>query len=466
MLAVLLAAPFLASADATIANVATPSIRHDLAASGGDAQFVVGGYIVAYAVLLITGARLGQTHGYKRLFLLGVALFGVTSLADGLAPDITVLIVMRVLQGASAALMLPQVLTAVQLHFSGESRARAIGLYAVALSIGAVVGQILGGVLISADVAGAGWRPIFLASVPICLAVLALGSRVLPADDRDGRSHVDLAGVAALSVAVLCVVVPLTVGRESGWPVWTWAALAASVPAVALFLLTERRVLAAGRAPLVDTTILARPAIGWGLVGLGASTATYFALLFTLAQYLQTGLGHTALFSGLILLPWVAAFGLAGPVRSRVPAQRLPALPVAGMLMLAAVYLAIGGSVLAGALSTPLLAVLFVPGGFALGIVFTGLLAHMTDAASREHAPDVSGVSATAAQISASIGVAGFGLLYLTLSAGHGPGHAFGITALAFSATALLAVLPAHLATRRPAPAPTRHARQPIGAAT
>jgi hypothetical protein len=117
--AVLLAAPLLASADSTIANVAAPTIRHNLAASGSDVQFVVGGYIVAYAVLLVTGARLGQTRGYKRLFLLGVAMFGVTSLADGLAPNIAVLIAVRVLQGASAALMLPQVLTGIQLHFSG-----------------------------------------------------------------------------------------------------------------------------------------------------------------------------------------------------------------------------------------------------------------------------------------------------------------------------------------------------------
>jgi MFS family permease len=426
LLVVLLAAPFLASADSTVANAATPSIRHSLGASGSDAQFVVGGYIVAYAMLLITGARLGQTHGYKRLFLLGVSLFGVTSLGDGLAPDITLLIVMRGLQGASAALMLPQVLTGIQLQFSGERRTRAIGQYAVALSMGALVGQILGGMLISADISGASWRPIFLVNVPICLGVLAWGSRVLPADDHRERSRVDMAGAAILSVAVLCIVVPLTVGRDAGWPVWTWAALAASIPALALFLLTERRVLTDGRAPLVDTSILTRPAIAWGLVGLAGCNATYFALLFALAQYLQIGLGHTALFSGLILVPWVAAFGLAGPLRRRLPVRLLPALPVAAFLVLATVYLAISGAVLAGALSAPLLAVLFVPGGLALGTVFTALLAHLAGAASLERAPDISGISATAGQLSASVGVAGFGTLYLSLAATHRPGHAFG----------------------------------------
>jgi hypothetical protein len=292
-----------------------------------------------------------------------------------------------------------------------------------------------------------------LVNVPICLAVLACGSRVLPADDCHGRGRLDLTGVAVLSVAVLCVVVPLTVGPDFGWPTWTWTVLAASVPAFAAFLVTERRALAANRVPLVNTTILTRPATGWGLVGLAGCSTTYFALLFALAQYLQTGLGHSALYSGLILVPWVAAFGVAGEVRRYLPARLLPGLPVAGFLLLAAVYLAVSVGALAGALSTPLLAVLFIPGGFGLGTVFTALLGHVTSTASPQHAPDISGVSSTTSQIAASIGVAGFGTLYLALAGHrHSPGHAFGITALAFGVTALLATIPTYLATRRPTP--------------
>jgi len=138
---------------------------------------VIGGYLIAYAVLLITGARLGQTHGYRRLFLLGMGVFGAASLAAGLAPDIRVLIGLRVVQGAGAALMFPQALTGIQLNFTGPRRARAISLFAVALSAGAVFGQVLGGVLVSADLAGASWRPIFLVNVPVCLAVAACARR-------------------------------------------------------------------------------------------------------------------------------------------------------------------------------------------------------------------------------------------------------------------------------------------------
>jgi hypothetical protein len=256
-----------------------------------------------------------------------------------------------------------------------------------------------------------------------------------------------------LSVAVLCLVVPLTVGPDSGWPAGIWAMLAASIPAFALFLFAERRALAVGRTPLVNVAVLARPAIGLGMIGLGSSYATYFALLFTVAQYLQTGLRHSALFSGLILVPWAAAFGLAGQVRRHLPARLLPALPVAGLGLLAASYVAIGASGFGGALSAPLLAILFIPGGLGLGTLFTSLLGHVMGAASRQHAPDISGVAATATQIGGSIGVAGFGTLYLTLSHTRSPGHAFGITALALGATALAASIPAYFATRRPAPA-------------
>ncbi|MHB1716481.1 MAG: MFS transporter, partial [Acidimicrobiales bacterium] len=349
-------------------------------------QFVIGGYLVAYAVLLITGVRLGQTHGCKRPFLTGVSAFGLCSLAAGVAPDVGVLIGMRVFQGAAAALMLPQVLTGIQLHFDGERRSHTIGLHAVALSVGAVAGQILGGVLISADIAGQTWRPAFLINVPICLAALAFGINILPADDRRTRSHLDLPGVAILSIAVLCLVVPLTVGPDTGWSAWTWATLAASIPALTLFVHIERRALHRGHVPLVHVAIISRPAIGLGMIGLGSCYATYVALLFTLAQYLQTGLHHSALFSGLILVPWAAAF-----------------------------------------------------------------------------APDISGLSATVTQIGGSLGVAGFGTLYLTSAHTHSPGHAFGITALALAATAILASIPTYLTIKRPTPAePTP--RQPVPA--
>ncbi len=215
LLGVLLTAPFMAQADVTIVNVATPSIHADLGASGAALQLVVGGYLIALAMLLITGARLGQAFGYRRVFVAGVSLFTLASLACGLAVDPVVLIIARVLQGAAAGVMFPQTLTGIQLHFSGAERVRAISRYALALSAGAVSGQVLGGLLVSANLAGLGWRPVFLINVPVGVAAAAGALRYLPADSR-GQSRLDLAGVALLSVTVLLIVVPLTVGNSAG----------------------------------------------------------------------------------------------------------------------------------------------------------------------------------------------------------------------------------------------------------
>jgi hypothetical protein len=254
-------------------------------------------------------------------------------------------------------------------------------------------------------------------------------------------------------VTVLLIVVPLTFGPAAGWPGWTWASLGASLPAFAVFLASQRRA-AAGRSPLVHVAVLARPAVAWGLAAILASTGTYFALLFTVAQYEQVGLGHSALVSGLILIPWVTAFGAAGQITRRLPARRTAVLPAAGFLLLTAAYAAIGAALLGGVLSEGLLAALFVAGGLGLGTVFTTLLGRLTSAVPARHAPDISGVFTTTGQIGGSIGVAGFGSLYLATASGASGGRAFGVTALALAGAALLGTVPAWLATRTAAPVP------------
>jgi len=430
MLAVLLLAPLMASGDATIANVATPAIRDDLGASGAALELVVGAYFVSFAVLLITGARLGHTHGYKRLFLIGAGVFGTGSLFGGLAPDPGLLILARVLQGAGAALMLPQALSGIQLHFDGEARARAIGRYSLALSGGAVLGQILGGVLVSA---GHSWRPIFLVNVPICVIAIAAGRRALPADGARGASRIDIRGVATLSAGLLLIVAPLTLGRGEGWPAWTWICLAAAPAALALFFRSQR---------LIDVRALRPPPVALSLLALMTATGSYFALLFTLAQYVQRGLGHSALVSGLTLVPWVAAFGIGGQLVHRRPARSMSAY---GYLLLTAAYLAIGTLRPGGALFVVLLGF----GGLGLGIGFASLLGHLTTVIAPRHAAEISGVSTTTTQIGGAIGVAAAGGLYLGL-APDGPRHAFAVTALALAAAAALAAVSAYIATRSP----------------
>jgi MFS family permease len=452
LLGVLLTAPFMAQADVTIVNVATPSIHADLGASGAALQLVVGGYLIALAMLLITGARLGQAFGYRRVFVAGVSLFTLASLACGLAVDPVVLIVARVLQGAAAGVMFPQTLTGIQLHFSGAERVRAISRYALALSAGAVSGQVLGGLLVSADLAGLGWRPVFLINVPVGVAAVAGAVRFLPADGR-GQSRLDLAGVALLSVTVLLIVVPLTLGNSAGWPAWAWASLAASLPAAAVFVAAERLVAGRGGTPLLDVRLLAIPVIRWSLIALTTATATYYVLLFTVAQYLQGGLGRSPAQSGLMLVPWVAAFGLAGQLVRRLPASRW--LPAAGCLLLAAAYAAISSVLFAGERGDAMLAPLFAVGGLGLGINFAVLTGRMTGAVSARHAPDISGVSATLTSIGGSIGVAALGSLYLALARTAAPAarhaataaHAFAVTAGVLAGLGLFAALAAYRAS-------------------
>jgi len=450
VLPVLLGAPFLAQADATIANVATPSIHAELGASGGLLELVVGGYLIAFAVLVITGARLGQTHGYRRVFLIGVALFTAASLACGLAPDPVMLVLARVLQGAGAALMFPQALTGIQRNFSGALQVRALALYAIALSSGAVVGQFLGGVLIDAHLTSEAWRAIFLVNVPVGMVLLVAAARWLPADEMRVSRRVDVAGITTLSLCLLLVILPLVLGPAGGWPAWTWICLVASVPTLAAFLAVERHLTERDAPPLVNVRVIGKPATAWALGALLAATGTYYALLFTFAQYVQAGLGRGPLISGLALIPWVAAFGLAGQIVRRLPPRIVTASGWCGCVLLSGAYVAIGVAERSGAGVGPLLVTLLMIGGLGLGLQFSGLMRHLTTTVPPRFAPDISGVSTTVLQIGGALGVAAFGSTYVKLASQVNAADAFADVASALAVVALLAAAMAYRCTHAP----------------
>jgi predicted MFS family arabinose efflux permease len=251
---------------------------------------------------------------------------------------------------------------------------------------------------------------------------------------------------------MLLLVLPLMLGQDDGWPAWTWVSLAASAVAFGVLWMQERAVSGRGGRPLIDPRLLARPAIGWGLASQAAATATYFAILFTLALYLQQGLGKSAAYSGLALVSWVAAFGVPGPVLGRVTTRtRVMAAP-AGAGLLAAGFAAIGLTLLAGVTSGVLLMALLGVAGLGLGTGFTGMLGHLISAVDGEHASDISGLFNTATRVGGVIGTAAFGTLYLGLvhgSSSTGPAtRGFAVVCLTLAGTALAAAVMAAVAVR------------------
>ncbi|MEU9477759.1 MFS transporter [Streptomyces sp. NPDC048191] len=302
--------------DFFIVNVALPAIGSDLAAGEAVLELVVAGYGVAYAVLLVLGGRLGDLFGRRRLFLGGMAAFGLTSLACGLAPDAWSLVAARVAQGASAAAMLPQVLATIQSTTRGARRAKAMSLYGATAGLSMVAGQILGGVLVAADVAGTGWRAVFLVNVPVVALGLLLAVRVVPETRSQHPEPVDGPGTVLLAVSLLTLLAPLTEGRAAGWPLWTWLSLAAFPLSAGAFWAVERRADRAGRTPLVPPSLLALASLRRGLLLILPFSVGFSGFMFVIALALQQGAGLGPVPAGLALAPMAVVFlfvSLAGP---------------------------------------------------------------------------------------------------------------------------------------------------------
>lgn len=414
LLPLLLAGQAMAAMDTSIANVAAPAMRADLGLSGAALQLAVAGYVLAYAVFLITGARLGDDHGYRRVFVLGVSIFTVSSLACGLAPSTGWLIAGRVAQGVGAALLVPQVLSLIQHHYTGGARARAIGYYSMILGLGATAGQLLGGVIVTVDLAGSSWRPAFLINVPIGIALVLLARRVIP-DTRGERRRLDLAGVLTLSLSMLGVVVPLTFGQDLHWPAWTWASLAAGLLGLWGFWRYENALARRGGAPLLNLQALATPGIRAGLAVIATGFIGYGGWLFAAALYLQAGMGFSPLTSGLVFTAYALGFGISNLKWSSLPAAWLRWTPAASLGAMGLANLAFGATALGlGWAATAMVPLLFLAGG-SHGLGFGTTVNQMTLRTAPAHAPAISGLVTTAVQLSIVLGIALLGALYLAL---------------------------------------------------
>jgi EmrB/QacA subfamily drug resistance transporter len=463
MLPVLLAAMFMAQFDLFVVNVAAPSLQRNLHAGQAALELIVGGYAFTYASGLITGGRLGDLFGHRRMFLWGTLAFTAASLLCGLAQSPGELVVARLLQGLTGAAMVPQVLALITAVFPPAERARALSWFGVTMGVGAVAGQVLGGALLVVNLFGLGWRIIFLVNVPIGLIGLLFAQRLLPNTKAPARPKLDPIGAIGISGSLALALVPLALGRTEGWPVWTWICLVASVPAMALSLIWERALSRRGGQPLLVLDLFKDGVFNRGLlVNIGAF-GSFHSFMFTLTLVLQGGLGLTPLQAGLTFTPLGLAFATASIVAQRlVPkygsrvittGMLIAALGLAGMI---AVLRLTSGHTTAGHVIVPMLLA-----GLGNGLAVPALIGAVLSGVKAKQAGAGAGILTTSQQFASATGIAALGSVFFAALGNHTGSAAFG-SALQWEAvfSMVIALLAAFVSLalprppRKPAPAP------------
>jgi MFS family permease len=450
MLPVILAATFIYAFDFNVVNVALPSFRARLGAGPVALELIVGGYAFAYAAGLVTGGRLGDLFGYRRLFTGGMAAFVFASLLCGLSATPAELVAARVIQGLAAAAMVPQVLALITAVFQSSERVVAFAYFGVTGAVSGVAGQVIGGIMLGANLFGLGWRALFFVNLPVGAVVIAFARRLLPQSRGGGRRpRLDLVGVLLVSTALAAALVPLTLGDSVGWPPWTLVLLVASVPLIALALGYERRLASRGGSPLVDLSLFRSAAFRAGLGIAVAFMAFFTSSMFVVSLLLQDGFGLTPLRAGLSFGP----FSLAAII-SALAGRRLvgrwggPGVIRAGCLV-SAIGTAALGVVLEGDRSGagPWLMALLV---IALGIVGAGnslILTAYLGATLSGIRPDQAGAASgtvnTIQQFAGSAGLAAIGALFFSLLGQHAGavGYARASATVMWTGLALIVVM-------------------------
>ncbi len=421
-LPLILTATFMALFDVFVVNVAAPSIKSDLAVGDGGLELVVAGYSFTYAAGLVTGGRLGDLLGRRRMFVLGMGIFTVASLLCGVAPDETVLISGRLLQGVGASVMVPQVLAIISTAFPPAERARAFSYFGLTVGLGAASGQVLGGVILNADIFGLQWRPVFLVNVPIGI-IAVIGTLRLVRESRSTvAERIDPLGLVLLVGGLGALLVPLVLGRSQGWPAWTWVSLVSAVPLLAAFAAWELRLDRAGGAPLLRLSLLSgRPV----LVGLAINLG-YFAFfgsfLYALTLFLQTGLGDSPLRAGLTFAPLGVAFMISSILGRPLAARHGSRVLTAGTISTLVGLVGFMVTVQSHGLSTTTLDL--VPWaalcGVGNGLVVPSLIASVLAGVPGNQAGAVSGALTTTQQFANALGVAAVGVVFYDRLQSHG----------------------------------------------
>jgi MFS family permease len=420
-LAVILSAAFLVGLDFFVVNVAIPSIQIDLHATFAQIQLVIASYGLTYAVFLISGGRLGDIYGRKRLFMLGISGFILTSLFCGLAHSPNVLIAARALQGFTGALLFPQVLSIIQVTFPAKQRAAAFGFFGMVIGISAFSGNVLGGLLVYANFWGLGWRPIFLINLPLGLLTLWAAVLLIKESRSPMARRLDLGGVAILTTALSMLMYPLIKGRELGWPFWTFVSLGLSLLMFAGFVQFERLVSARGGSPLIELRLFHDRTFVIGLLSGVCFFNTTASFFFISTIFLQNGLGYSAKDAGLAFASFAVAFLLSSLSSVRVqPKLGSWIINLGLVLMIAGLVTLLSMAGLYGARITMLLAPAFLIYGTGQGFVMPTLFSTILINIKGQDAGSASGVLSTVQQVSFAMGVAVIGTVFFGALDGHG----------------------------------------------
>ncbi|HHV7345645.1 TPA: MFS transporter [Enterobacter ludwigii] len=440
MFVILLVGAFLPPLDFFIVNVALPAIQDELSASSSAEQLVISSYAAVYAVTLITGGRLGDIYGRGKMFFIGLIGFAAASLLCGLTWSPWVLISGRVLQGATAAIMAPQALAFVQAIFPEAEKPFALSIYGAVFGLASVIGQVVGGILISADLFHLGWRAIFLVNLPVALLVILFGLPLLKETRAPSAQRLDPVGMLLATATLSALIVPLIEGREAGWPWWTWLSFLAVPLLASLLWRYERRLSQNGGSPLLDPVVLRAPGLGQGLaiVLLFYSIGAFF-LLFSV--YLQDALQLNALTAGLLFLPFGVGF-LIGPLLTpylrRFVGNYLSAIGMGcETLGLAGLAGLIAHTMTGSAPAMLPLAVLLFITGLGQGLAMPTLVRMVTGRVAPAFSGMIAGVTSSTLQISTALSVAVIGGIFYSMldtsRSGANITHAFIVTLLAMA---------------------------------
>ncbi|WP_426593975.1 MFS transporter [Cellulomonas sp. McL0617] len=411
-LIVLMAGMCMALIDTTIVNVALPTIRDSLDASEATLSWIISGYALAFGIALIPSGRMGDRLGHKWVFFTGLALFTLASLACGFAQSSIQLIIFRVVQGLAGGMFVPGVTAFIQLLFPGPVRGKAFAIMGSVIGVSTAIGPILGGLLIEAFGDTNGWRTVFLVNIPIGIVTLIAAAKLLPAGKlgTTSKAGVDLVGLVLLTAGLVAILVPLIEGQDKGWPAWTFITLAAGVLLIVAFALWELRI--KDKNPMVPPHLFSHPAFTGGTVLAMIYFAAFTSIFFTISLLWQAGLGHTALESGFVGVPF-AVGSIIGASQSNRLAQRLGRTVLVVGTALVAVGLAwvwiVLSTVSAADLTNWDLLLPLLLGGIGSGLFIAPNVQFIVATVDRSEAGAASGVISVMQRVGSAIGIAVIG---------------------------------------------------------